>query len=106
MDGVATPQEYVDRAEAVGMTAVAITDHGTLSGHREFYRVAKDKGIKPILGIEGYFTKDRHDKRDKSERTDPLDLNYNHLVVLAKNANGLKNLSKISEIAWTEGFQS
>ena len=86
------------------MTAVAITDHGTLSGHREFYRVAKDKGIKPILGIEGYFTKDRHDKRDKADRTDPLDLNYNHLVVLAKNANGLKNLSKISEIAWTEGF--
>ena len=104
MDGVATPQEYIERAQAIGMESVAITDHGTLSGHREFYRVAKDKGIKPILGIEGYFTKDRHDKRDKSERTDPLDLNYNHLVVLAKNANGLKNLSKISEIAWTEGF--
>ncbi|NDH77855.1 MAG: PHP domain-containing protein, partial [Flavobacteriia bacterium] len=57
MDGVATPQEYIERAQAIGMDSVAITDHGTLSGHREFYRVAKAAGIKPILGIEGYFTK-------------------------------------------------
>ena len=104
MDGVATPQEYIERAQSIGMESVAITDHGTLSGHREFYRVAKAAGIKPILGIEGYFTKDRFDNRDKAERTDPLDMNYNHLVVLAKDASGLANLSKISEIAWTEGF--
>ena len=104
MDGVATPQEYIERAQAIGMDSVAITDHGTLSGHREFYRVAKEAGIKPILGIEGYFTKDRHDKRDNADRPDPLDVNYNHLVVLAKNNKGLANLQKISEIAWTEGF--
>ena len=64
-DGIATPQEYVDRAVAIGMPAIAITDHGSLSGHREMYRVAKEAGIKPILGIEGYITKDRHDHEDK-----------------------------------------
>jgi DNA polymerase-3 subunit alpha len=86
------------------MPAIAITDHGSLSGHREMYRAAKEKGIKPILGIEGYITKDRHDHTDKKAKNDPLDLNYNHLVILAKNKKGLENLNKLNEIAWTEGF--
>jgi DNA polymerase-3 subunit alpha len=103
-DGIATPSEYVERAAELGMSAIAITDHGSLSGHREMYRMAKEKGIKPILGIEGYITKDRHDHTDKKEKNDPLDLNYNHLVILAKNAKGLQNLNKLNEIAWTEGF--
>jgi DNA polymerase-3 subunit alpha len=105
-DGVATPQEYVDRASALGMPAIAITDHGTLSGHREMYRMAKEKGIKPILGVEGYMCADRFDKRAKADRTDPLDMVYNHIVLLAKNQLGLENLNKINEIAWTEGFFS
>ena len=104
MDGVATPQEYVDRAVQLGMPALAITDHGTLSGHREMYRAAKTAGIKPILGIEGYIAADRFDHRDKAERTTPLDLIYNHIVILAKNQQGLENLNKLNEIAWTEGF--
>ncbi len=103
-DGVATPQEYVDRASALGMQAIAITDHGTLSGHREMYRMAKEKGIKPILGVEGYFCVDRFDKRPKAERTEPTDLVYNHIILLAKNQLGLENLNKINEIAWTEGY--
>ena len=103
-DGIATPQEYVDRAQELGMTALAITDHGSLSGHREMYRVAKEKGIKPILGIEGYITDDRFDRRDKDERKGPLDLVYNHIILLAKNPKGLQNLNKLNEIAWTEGF--
>jgi DNA polymerase-3 subunit alpha len=103
-DGIATPQEYVDRAAELGMPAIAITDHGSLSGHREMYRAAKEKGIKPILGIEGYITKDRFDHTDKKAKNDPLDLNYNHLVILAKNKKGLENLNKLNEIAWTEGF--
>jgi DNA polymerase-3 subunit alpha len=86
------------------MPAIAITDHGSLSGHREMYRAAKEKGIKPILGIEGYITKDRHDHTDKKAKNDPLDLNYNHLIILAKNKKGLENLNKLNEIAWTEGF--
>ena len=106
MDGVATPQEYVNRAVELGMKAIAITDHGTLSGHREMYRLAKEAGIKPILGIEGYMTTDMSDKRSKADRTDPLDQNYHHIVLLAKNQQGLENLNKINEIAWTEGFFS
>jgi DNA polymerase-3 subunit alpha len=86
------------------MPAIAITDHGSLSGHREMYRAAKEKGIKPILGVEGYITEDRFDRRDKDERTGPLDLVYNHLVLLAKNPKGLENLNRLNEIAWTEGF--
>jgi DNA polymerase III subunit alpha len=103
-DGIATPQEYVDRAAELGMPAIAITDHGSLSGHREMYRAAKEKGIKPVLGIEGYITKDRHDHTDKKAKNDPLDLNYNHLIILAKNAKGLENLNRLNEIGWTEGF--
>ena len=106
MDGVATPQEYVKRALELGMPAIAITDHGTLSGHREMYRLAKEAVIKPILGIEGYMTSNRFDNRAKADRTDPLDQNYHHIVLLAKNQQGLENLNKINEIAWTEGFFS
>ena len=86
------------------MPAIAITDHGTLSGHRELHRIAKAKGIKPILGVEGYMCQDRFDTRDKSERDGDLDLVYNHIVLLAKNQIGLENLNKINEIAWTEGY--
>ena len=103
-DGIATPQEYVDRAAELGMTALAITDHGSLSGHREMHRAAVEKGIKPILGVEGYITEDRFDQRDRDSREGPLDLVYNHIVLLAKNQKGLENLNKLNEIAWTEGF--
>jgi DNA polymerase-3 subunit alpha len=85
------------------MTSIAITDHGSLSGHREMYRAAKAAGIKPILGVEGYICKDRFDHEEK-DKTDLLNLNYNHLIILAKNAQGLENLNKLNELAWTEGF--
>jgi len=104
MDGVATPQEYAQRAVEIGMTSLAMTDHGTLSGHREWVREMRAVGVKPILGVEAYFTKDRFDTRDKKDRTDPLDVVYNHLVILAKNDQGLENLGRLNEIAWTEGF--
>ena len=104
MDGVATPEEYAKRAVEIGLPAIAITDHGVLSGHRPMYRAAKANGIKPILGIEGYITADRFDNRDKSERIDPLDMVYNHIVLLAKNDKGLENLNKLNELAWTEGY--
>lgn len=103
-DGIATPEEYIDRAAELGMPALALTDHGSLSGHREFYRMAKAKGIKPILGVEGYITADRFDQRDKGEREGLLDLVYNHVIVLAKDKVGLENLNKLNEIAWTEGY--
>jgi len=106
MDGVATPLEYVDRAVKLGMSAIALTDHGSLSAHRAMYRACKEAGIKPILGVEGYMTTKMSDKRAKAERLDPLDLNFHHIVLLAKDQTGLENLNKINEIAWTDGFFS
>lgn len=103
-DGIGTPVAYAERAVEIGMPAVAITDHGTLSGHREWYREMKAVGVKPILGIEAYYTEDRFDKRDKSDRTEPLDLIYNHLIVIAKNQAGLQNLNTMNRLAWTEGY--
>lgn len=104
MDGVATPEEYGVRAASLGMPALALTDHGTLSGHRQWVKAMEANGVKPILGIEAYFTGDRFDRRDRSARSEPLDLVYNHLVINAKNTNGLKKLNKLNELAWTEGF--
>jgi DNA polymerase-3 subunit alpha len=104
MDGVATPEEYAARAGSLNMPALACTDHGSLSAHRRFYRACKDNGVKPILGMEAYITFDRFDKRDKAERTTPLDLVYNHIIILAQNNQGLQNLNKLNEIGWTEGW--
>ena len=103
LDGFSSPEELLKRAEEVGMTALSITDHGTLSGHRDFLLAAKNTNVKPILGLEAYFTPDRLDKRSKKERGEQEQI-YNHLIVLAKNENGLQNLSKISEIGWNDGF--
>lgn len=103
-DGTATPEDYALRAKDLGMTAAAQTNHGTSSGHRDWIRTMRANGIKPIVGQEMYFTGDRFDTRDKTERTTPLDLVYNHIIVIAKNDQGLENLSRLSEIAWNEGY--
>ena len=106
MDGVATPEEYAKRAAAIGMEALALTDHGSLSGWREWVREMKAQDIKPILGVEAYLCNDIGDKRLRKDRTDPLDPVYFHLIILAKNDKGVENLSKMMEIAWTDGFTS
>lgn len=104
MDGIATAEEYAHRAIANGMKSVAITDHGTISGHREFGKVMRQHGLKPIFGIEAYITHDINDRRDRKLRTEPLDRVYNHIVLIAKNKTGYQNLSKLNEIAWTDGY--
>jgi DNA polymerase-3 subunit alpha len=64
LDGLNTPEEYMKRAKEIGMTHLAQTNHGTLAGHREFQKAAKDAGIVPILGVEAYISEtDRFDKR-------------------------------------------
>ena len=104
MDGLNTPLELMNAAKNMGQTAIAITDHGTLSGHRDMQKAAVETGIKPILGIEAYISAtDRFDKRDTSKRDDNTSI-FNHIILLAKNKQGLKNLNKLSEIAWTEGY--
>jgi len=104
MDGLNTPHELLEAAQKVGQTSLAITDHGTLSSHRDMQIAAKKLGIKPILGLEAYISAtDRFDKRAVSKREDNTSL-YNHIILLAKNDDGLKNLQKLSQIAWTEGY--
>jgi DNA polymerase-3 subunit alpha len=103
LDGYSSPEELVKRAAEVGMSALSITDHGTLSSHRDLVKASGEHGVKPILGLEAYFTTDRLDKRSRKERT-PDDQVYNHLIILAKNDRGLNNLNRLSENAWEEGF--
>jgi DNA polymerase-3 subunit alpha len=92
------------RASELDMTHLAITDHGTLTGHRNFQKAAKKYGITPILGCEMYISAtDRFDRRQKAKRTDGTKT-FNHITVLARNARGLDNLNTLSRIAWTEGF--
>ena len=106
LDGYNTPAEYMARAKELGMTHLAQTNHGSLSGHRAFQRAAKDAGIVPILGVEAYISQtDRFDRRAKGKRTDGTQV-YNHIILLAQNETGLKTLNRLSEKAWTEGFYS
>jgi DNA polymerase-3 subunit alpha len=104
LDGLNTPQEYMKRAAELGMTHLAQTNHGTLAGHREFQEAAQSAGIVPILGVEAYISEtDRFDKRAKASRKDGTSV-YNHIILLAGNENGLRNLNKLNEIGWAEGF--
>ena len=104
MDGLNTPYELLEAAKKQGQTSLSITDHGSLAAHRDMQIAAKELGIKPILGLEAYISAtDRFDKRAVSKREDNTSL-YNHIILLAKNDLGLKNLQKLSQIAWTEGY--
>ena len=104
LDGFSTPEEYMKRAKDLGITHLAQTNHGTLAGHRHFQRAAEQAGVVPILGVEAYISAtDRFDKRNKASRQDGTGI-YNHIILLAQNENGLKNLQKSSEVAWTEGY--
>ena len=104
MDGLCSPHELLSAAKDVGHRSVAVTDHGTLSAHREMQKAAKDLGMKPILGVEAYISEtDRFDRRDIKNRDDNTQV-FNHIILLAKNQSGLKNLQTLSELAWEEGY--
>ncbi|MBR4241442.1 MAG: DNA polymerase III subunit alpha, partial [Eubacterium sp.] len=99
LDGVCRPDRLVERAKELGMTSLAITDHGNMYGAVDFYKECKKQGIKPIIGCEVYVApRTRYDK-DKA-----LDKEYNHLILLVKNEIGYKNLIKMVSLAYTEGF--
>jgi DNA polymerase-3 subunit alpha len=102
MDGLNSPAELVKAAKDAGQTALAITDHGTLSSHREMQAACKDQGIKPILGVEAYISPT--DRFDRSSKTDKSIQAYNHIILLAKNKKGLENINILQELAWNEGF--
>jgi len=104
LDGLSSPEEYCVRAKEIGIDTIAITDHGTVAGHRHFQRATTDAGITPILGVEAYISEtNRFDKRAKSKRDDGTDT-YNHIILLAKNDQGIRDINKLSEIGYTEGF--
>jgi DNA polymerase-3 subunit alpha len=96
LDGAIRIPDLLNRAKELNMPAVAITDHGNMFGVVDFYKQAIAKGIKPIIGCEVYVAK--KDRRDKTER------NYNHLILLAKNEEGYKNLKYLVSMGYLEGF--
>lgn len=99
LDGLSKIKDIVARAKELGMKAVAITDHGNMYGTIKFYKECLDQGIKPIIGCEIYVARrSRHDKEAG------LDADSNHLILLAKNNTGYKNLMKIISIANLEGY--
>jgi DNA polymerase-3 subunit alpha len=102
MDGLNSPAELVQAAKDAGQTSIAITDHGTLSSHREFQIACKDLNVKPILGVEAYISPT--DRFDRSSATDKSIQAYNHIILLAKNQKGLDNIHALQELAWNEGF--
>ncbi|HEX3077281.1 MAG TPA: DNA polymerase III subunit alpha [Lachnospiraceae bacterium] len=99
LDGSNKITELVARVKELGMTSVAITDHGVMYGVIDFYRAAKAQGIKPILGCEVYVAPGSRFDREHS-----IDERYNHLVLLAENEKGYANLMKIVSKGFTEGF--
>jgi DNA polymerase-3 subunit alpha len=103
LDGAGTPKEYMARAAEIGLSHIAITDHGSTAGWREFQREAKESGVKPILGIEAYITSDRFDRTTASKRTDGTNV-YNHITLLAIDAEGARNIEHMNKLAWEEGY--
>jgi DNA polymerase III subunit alpha len=108
LDGASTVQSLVNAAVANHMPAVGLTDHGVLFGAIEFYKRAMKAGIKPIIGCEAYIvTKgSRFEKKVDTNRLSKGEGRgiYNHIVLLAKDAAGYKNLSSLCTIGHTEGF--
>jgi len=99
LDGLAKIDGLLDRAKELGMDSLALTDHGVLYGAIEFYREAKKRGIKPIIGVETYLAPNgRLNKRPKID-----DKRY-HLILLAKNRTGYQNLLKLVTAAHLDGF--
>lgn len=99
LDGACRIPQLVDTAIELGQTAVAITDHGAMYGVIDFYKEAKAKGIKPIIGCEVYVAPRTH-----LDKVHEYDSESRHLVLLCKNNVGYQNLIQLVSLAWTEGF--
>ena len=99
LDGLPKIDELLDYVKKLGMDSVALTDHGNIYGAVEFYKKAKERGIKPIIGSEIYLALEKMNQ----ERPNIDDKRY-HLVLLVKNEEGYKNLVKLLTRAHLEGF--
>lgn len=98
LDGLTKVDELVSHVKNLGMDAVAMTDHGTLSGTIEFYKACKNEGVKPIIGIETYVA-----ARTINDRDPAKDKARYHLILLAMNNTGYQNLMRLSSIANLQG---
>ena len=98
LDGASRIDDLVQRAKSYGMPALAITDHGVMYGAISFYEACKAAGIKPIIGCEVYVCHDRKTRMGRRGDT------ANHLILLAKNNEGYKNLCKLVSLGFLEGF--
>jgi len=106
-DGACTIDGLIAAAKKNNMSSVALTDHGVLYGVGEFYKKATKAGVKPIIGMEAYIVEDggRKDRgKTGGNGNFKKKKKYNHLILLAKNKEGFKNLSKLSTLGHTEGF--
>lgn len=99
LDGLGKLDHLIERAKSFGMDSLALTDHGTMYGSFKFYLKAKAAGIKPIIGVETYVARRNHTDKEGKIDTDPY-----HLILLAKNEIGYKNLMKLVTIAHLEGY--
>ena len=101
LDGANRIKDIPKRAKELGMDSIAITDHGVMYGASDFYKACKNEGIKPIIGCEVYVAPRGRNRFDKEPG---IDNRYNHLILLAKNMQGYKNLSKLVSLGFTEGY--
>ncbi len=101
LDGAGTIPGLLERAKALGMTHLALTDHGNLHGALSFYKTAREMDIRPIIGLEAYIAPgSRHQKEGAGSTKDAA---Y-HLTLLARDRTGFQNLLKLSSAAFLEGF--
>lgn len=99
LDGAARIKDLMARAKEMGMTHIAMTDHGVMYGTVEFYKEAKAAGLTPVLGCEVYVAKQNmHDRQGRADRE------YSHLVLLAENQKGYQNLVHLVSLGWLEGY--
>ena len=99
LDGAASIPGLIEKAKADGQTALALTDHGNMFGIKLFYDTCRQKGIKPILGCEAYVARVSRFNKEK-----PIDRSGEHLIILAKNLTGYRNLVKLCSAAFVDGY--
>ncbi len=102
LDGACRIKDLVDAAKKNNMPALALTDHGTMFGAIEFYKTCQKSGIKPIIGVEAYIAP-RSRKEKGSQKGTQADTSF-HLVLLAKNLQGYKNIMRLVSLGYLEGF--
>ena len=98
LDGYSRTKELAKHAAKLGMSSIALTDHGNMYGAIEFYEAAKDAGVKPILGVETYVAPGKMTSKSGQDR------DYKHLILLAQDETGYRNLLRLVTDSWLEGY--